>query len=201
MADDDFDFGTKRRPEVKTGRRARLQDDTPNGDITADSDDLAVSESLRTTSTNNSSGAPPRPSRKQGGWADDTPKSAKKGERLRPASAHSHSGSDEEIPVIPDLEEFQEEDMATQIAAPPSVQVNRVATYRELDNDLLKHSQLLTLDGEIDLKLLTRVLSAESEVIEEDKPWDWDRLFTEVASDLQTEWDKATPQETDDNAL
>ncbi|XP_070577443.1 intraflagellar transport protein 43 homolog isoform X5 [Ptychodera flava] len=199
MADDDFDFGTKRRPEVKTGRRARLQDDTPNGDITADSDDLA------------SSGAPPRPSRKQGGWADDTPKSAKKGgkkgeqfyedERLRPASAHSHSGSDEEIPVIPDLEEFQEEDMATQIAAPPSVQVNRVATYRELDNDLLKHSQLLTLDGEIDLKLLTRVLSAESEVIEEDKPWDWDRLFTEVASDLQTEWDKATPQETDDNAL
>ncbi|XP_070577447.1 intraflagellar transport protein 43 homolog A-like isoform X8 [Ptychodera flava] len=161
MADDDFDFGTKRR----------------------------------------SSGAPPRPSRKQGGWADDTPKSAKKGERLRPASAHSHSGSDEEIPVIPDLEEFQEEDMATQIAAPPSVQVNRVATYRELDNDLLKHSQLLTLDGEIDLKLLTRVLSAESEVIEEDKPWDWDRLFTEVASDLQTEWDKATPQETDDNAL
>ena len=50
-----------------------------------------------------------------------------------------------DIPVIPDLEEFQEEDMATQIAAPPSVQVNRVATYRELDNDLLKHSQLLTL--------------------------------------------------------
>ena len=50
-----------------------------------------------------------------------------------------------DIPVIPDLDDVQEEDMATQIAAPPSVQVNRVATYRELDNDLLKHSQLLTL--------------------------------------------------------
>ncbi len=50
-----------------------------------------------------------------------------------------------DIPVIPDLDDVQEEDMAAQIAAPPSVQVNRVATYRELDNDLLKHSQLLTL--------------------------------------------------------
>lgn len=49
------------------------------------------------------------------------------------------------MPVIPDLDDVQEEDMATQIAAPPSVPVNRVITYRELDNDLLKHSQLLTL--------------------------------------------------------
>lgn len=50
-----------------------------------------------------------------------------------------------DIPVIPDLDDVQEEDMATQIAAPPLVQLNRVATFRELDNDLLKHSQLLTL--------------------------------------------------------
>ncbi|XP_078000033.1 intraflagellar transport protein 43 homolog A-like isoform X2 [Glandiceps talaboti] len=203
MADDDFDFGSRKKPEVKTGRRARVlaDSDTPNGDITVDGDDIAVSESLKTTSTtNNASGAPPRPSRRQGGWADDIPKSAKKGERLRPASPERHD-SDEDIPVIPDLEEFQEEDMATQIAAPPSVQVNRVATYRELDNDLLKHSQLLTLDGDIDLKLLTRVLAAESEVYEEDKAWDWDRLFTEVSSDLQTEWEKANPDDAEDKTL
>ncbi|XP_077869187.1 intraflagellar transport protein 43 homolog A-like isoform X3 [Saccoglossus kowalevskii] len=159
-----------------------------------------------TTKKNRSTGGPPKPSRRQGGWADDTPKSAKKGgkkgdllyedERLRPASPVRHD-SDDDIPVIPDLEEFQEEDIATQIAAPPSVQVNRVATYRELDNDLLKHSQLLTLDGEIDLKLLTKVLAAESEVMEEDKPWDWDRLFTEVSSELQTEWEKSSSSPAD----
>ena len=50
-----------------------------------------------------------------------------------------------DIPVIPDLDDVQEEDMVTQVAAPPTVQVNRVATYRELDNDLLKHSQIVTL--------------------------------------------------------
>lgn len=84
-----------------------------------------------------------------------------------------------EIPVIPDLDDFQEEDLANKIAAPPrlvcdllerelfiqyisiyiklspfnilyiklifSVQVNRVATYKELDNDFQKHLYLLTL--------------------------------------------------------
>jgi len=26
--------------------------------------------------------------------------------------------------------------------------------------------------------------------IQEDKSWEWNRLFTEVASELQSEWDK-----------
>ncbi|XP_042630452.1 intraflagellar transport protein 43 homolog A-like [Cyprinus carpio] len=40
-------------------------------------------------------------------------------------------------------------------------------TYRELDNDLMKYSAFQTLDGEIDLKLLTKVLVPEQEVREE----------------------------------
>ncbi|XP_064623832.1 intraflagellar transport protein 43 homolog A-like isoform X5 [Lineus longissimus] len=99
-------------------------------------------------------------------------------------------GDDQEIPVIPDLEEYQEEDLSQQIAQAPNIAVNRVATFRELDNDLLRHAAFLTLDNEIDLKLLAKWLSAESEVIEEDRQWDWDRLFTEVASELTTEWEK-----------
>lgn len=27
-------------------------------------------------------------------------------------------------------------------------------------------------------------------VFQEDLPWDWDRLFTEVSSELTTEWEK-----------
>ena len=34
------------------------------------------------------------------------------------------------------------------------------------------------------------MLSAEQDVTEDDKTWDWDLLFTEVSSELQTEWDK-----------
>ncbi|XP_022785136.1 intraflagellar transport protein 43 homolog A-like, partial [Stylophora pistillata] len=80
-----------------------------------------------------------------------------------------------------------------------SVQVNRVATYKELDSYFQKQSALFNvnlLDGEIDLKLLTNVLSPETEVFEEDKRWDWDRLFTEVASELQSEWN--TDKETEE---
>lgn len=50
---------------------------------------------------------------------------------------------------------------------------------------LFLHSQ----DGEIDLKLLTKVLAPEHEVREDDISWDWDRLYTEVSSELLTEWD------------
>ncbi|KAJ3613489.1 hypothetical protein NHX12_019738, partial [Muraenolepis orangiensis] len=95
-----------------------------------------------------------------------------------------------DIPVIPDLDEVQEEDLTMQVAAPPSVQVNRVMTYRDLDDDLKHFSAALTLDGEIDLKLLTKVLAPEQEVREEDVGWDWDHLFTEVSSELLTEWDQ-----------
>ncbi|KAF3830988.1 hypothetical protein GH733_002226 [Mirounga leonina] len=94
-----------------------------------------------------------------------------------------------DIPVIPDLEEVQEEDFALQVAAPPSIQVNRVMTFRDLDNDLMKYAAFQTLDGEIDLKLLTKVLAPEHEVREDDVSWDWDHLYTEVSSELLTEWD------------
>ncbi|KAM6462172.1 intraflagellar transport protein 43 homolog [Liasis olivaceus] len=107
--------------------------------------------------------------------------------RLRQQSTEADDGGD--IPVIPDLEEVQEEDFAMQVAAPPSIQVNRVLTYRDLDNDLMKYAAFQTLDGEIDLKLLSKVLTPEQEVREDDVIWDWNHLYTEVASEHLSEWD------------
>uniref|UniRef100_A0A671DIU5 Intraflagellar transport 43 n=1 Tax=Rhinolophus ferrumequinum TaxID=59479 RepID=A0A671DIU5_RHIFE len=144
---------------------------------------------------------PPKPPRRQGGWADDSMKAsncAQTGKRQLDLNAGSYkmyhgalgpASEEADIPVIPDLEEVQEEDFVLQVAAPPSVQVNRVMTYRDLDNDLMKYAAFQTLDGEIDLKLLTKVLAPEHEVREDDISWDWDRLYTEVSSELLTEWD------------
>jgi len=47
-----------------------------------------------------------------------------------------------------------------QIADAPNIAVNRVDTYKELDNDLLKHVAYATLD-DIDLRLLTRCMAPE----------------------------------------
>ncbi|XP_068539279.1 intraflagellar transport protein 43 homolog isoform X2 [Anas acuta] len=105
------------------------------------------------------------------------------------------------IPVIPDLEEVQEEDLAMQVAAPPSVQVNRVMTYHDLDKDLMKFAAFQTLDGEVDLKLLTKVLAPEHELREDDVTWDWDHLFTEVSSELVTEWELGQSEREDHISL
>ncbi|XP_028834790.1 intraflagellar transport protein 43 homolog isoform X2 [Denticeps clupeoides] len=187
---------------VRSGRRARH-----DADVSSDESRQRKSSS----SASAGEGPPPKPPRRQGGWAEDTSGagSAKSGRRQAAAAAEEEEDqrlrpqtpqeSDDEgdIPVIPDLEEVQEEDLTMQVAAPPSIQVNRVMTYRDLDNDLMKYSAFQTLDGEIDLKLLTKVLSPEQEVREEDVGWDWDHLFTEVSSELQTEWDQG---ETEDPA-
>ncbi|XP_042670679.1 intraflagellar transport protein 43 homolog isoform X1 [Centrocercus urophasianus] len=149
--------------------------------------DLFSGESLsRKNSSSASTGEepPPKPPRRHGGWAVDPvlapTKSGKKhaeeveDHRLRQQSQEvSSEGGD--IPVIPDLEEVQEEDLAMQVAAPPSVQVNRVLTYHDLDKDLMKYAAFQTLDGEVDLKLLTKVLAPEHELRE---------VWTELLSHL-----------------
>ncbi|XP_041903210.1 intraflagellar transport protein 43 homolog [Corvus kubaryi] len=120
--------------------------------------------------------------------------------RLRQQTVEaSDDGGD--IPIIPDLEDVQEEDLAMQVAAPPSVQVNRVLTYHDLDKDLMKYAAFQTLDGEVDLKLLTKVLAPEHELREDDASWDWDHLFTEVSSELVTEWDVGQSEREDHLSL
>ncbi|XP_023272963.1 intraflagellar transport protein 43 homolog isoform X1 [Seriola lalandi dorsalis] len=188
---------------AKSGRRARLA---------ADQSSFEDSRYVRKSSTSASMGEdedeppPPKPARRQGGWAEESSGSGSAKSSRRPAAEdledrrlrpQTPKGSDDEgdIPVIPDLEEVQEEDLTMQIAVPPSIQVNRVMTYRDLDNDLKYYSAFQTLDGEIDLKLLTKVLAPEQEVKEDDVSWDWDHLFTEVSSELLMEWDQGESEE------
>uniref|UniRef100_A0A674JQD0 Intraflagellar transport 43 n=1 Tax=Terrapene triunguis TaxID=2587831 RepID=A0A674JQD0_9SAUR len=166
---------------AKMGRRAR-QDSFPEENRLS-----------RKNSSANSTGEgpPPKPPRRQGGWADDPVMAPSNGRKAQYSVVFMLllSLPVADIPVIPDLEEVQEEDLAMQVAAPPSIQVNRVMTFRDLDNDLMKYAAFQTLDGEIDLKLLTKVLAPEQEVREEDVFWDWDHLYMEVSSELVTEWD------------
>ncbi|XP_076777718.1 intraflagellar transport protein 43 homolog isoform X1 [Arvicanthis niloticus] len=210
--DDLLDLGEERRRSsatsgAKMGRRAQQESTQAENCFNSKNSSL----------TQSAEAPPPKPPRRQGGWADESMKVANRGQtssrngciilqliqrtglgkkvseemedrRLRQQSL-SVSEEGEDIPVIPDLEDVQEEDFVLQVASPPSIQVNRVMTYRDLDNDLMKYSAFQTLDGEIDLKLLTKVLAPEHEVREDDVGWDWDHLYTEVSSELLTEWD------------
>lgn len=143
--------------------------------------------------------APPR-TKKTGGWASDLLNmgfhrktktqtlSPPKESRQKEPDFDDREDSENDIPVIPDLEELKDEELAGQVAQAPAAPINRVATLQELDNDLLKHSAFSTLDG-LDLRILTRFLAPENETKEEDVPWTWDVLFTEVSSALNEEWE------------
>ncbi|GBL82281.1 Intraflagellar transport protein 43 [Araneus ventricosus] len=136
-----------------------------------------------------SSEAPPR-QRKTAGWSDGTPG---KKSWLRRGSINflrdspkkeiiDTSPVNSEIPVIPDLDAMKEEELSADVAKAPSLAVSRIATYKELDSDLSKHSAFQTLDG-IDLSLLTKRLLPEHLVKKEDEtPWTWDTLFADVSS-------------------
>lgn len=141
--------------------------------------------------------APPR-SRRTGGWADEAIKSGKRRSAVNLAEqerflgpGNSKGDSDDDIPVIPDLDDMQDEDLASEIAHAPSSTVNRVDTYKELDSDLFKHATFANLD-DISLRLLLKSLNLESEIKEADTAWTWDLLFTDVASELHYEWENKT---------
>ncbi|XP_071080021.1 intraflagellar transport protein 43 homolog B-like isoform X2 [Haliotis cracherodii] len=182
MDDEDLDFQpTAKSRSAKQGRRT--QRSAPAVDDDGPEEDAPASQP-----PSNKDGPPGRPSKAVSGWGEEAPRKSR--ERLRPRSPDQESDSDQDIPVIPELEDQQEEDMSTKVAVAPNVSVNRVATYRELDNDLLRQAAFLTLDNEIDLKLLTKAISPEQDLIEEDRPWDWDRLFTEVTSEMISDVEK-----------
>lgn len=151
-------------------------------------DDLLGSPILSSNiSPRNAPESGPPAGRRAGGWAS----SAKGGDFGPPPEDHrfqQDSDSDTDMPIIPDLDEVVEEDFTQQIAQAPSVAVNRVATYKELDTDLLRHAAFSTLD-DIDLRMLTNCLSNEAEIREPDIEWKWDTIFTEVSSELRTEWE------------
>ena len=126
------------------------------------------------------------PPRRAGGWGDETSR-AKTAKSMFSQPIEEGPESDDDLPMIPDLEEVEQEDLALKIAEAPNLAVNRVATYKELDNDLLKHAAFATLE-EIDLRMLTRCMAPEAALKESDEVWSWDMLFTDVSSEMQSEW-------------
>ncbi len=211
--EDEFDLSLspvhQKKSAPKQGRRAAIAnafgDEDQAASIVAASADLSFGSPLKAKPNANElllddddgGQRPPPPrhpgGRRTGGWADERVKTAKS-VRIQSAAMMAYrdpesddDDDDGELPVIPDLDVMQEEDLALQVATAPSVSVNRVATYRELDSDLLKQVAFATLD-DIDLKLLTPCLWPETELREPDEPWSWDVVFAQVSGELQREW-------------
>uniref|UniRef100_A0A2K5JR52 Intraflagellar transport 43 n=1 Tax=Colobus angolensis palliatus TaxID=336983 RepID=A0A2K5JR52_COLAP len=179
--------------KAKVGRRAQRESAQAENHLNGKNSSLTLT---------GETSSPKLPRCREGGWACDSVKASntqtgKQQLDLNILDLGLASLEEADTPIIPDLEEVQEEDFVLQVAAPPSIQIKRVMTYRDLDNDLMKYSAIQTLDGEVDLKLLTKVLAPEHEIREDDVGWDWDHLFTEVSSEVLTEWDPLQTEKED----
>ncbi|XP_012283816.1 intraflagellar transport protein 43 homolog A isoform X2 [Orussus abietinus] len=187
----DLDLSAKKLMP-KLGRRAgqsNTQDDFKSDDDLLDSPLSLSDKSSRTTGPV----APPRT--RKTGWGDEL-KSGKmkitsniiEQERSR---AVEKDEPEDEIPVIPDLDEIQEDNVLTHSVNAPSVGVNRVAAYKELDTELLRSTALASLD-DVNLSLLAEKLYPDKLVREPDDIWSWDLLFTQIASEINGETEKKT---------
>ncbi|XP_072158651.1 uncharacterized protein [Bemisia tabaci] len=45
--------------------------------------------------------------------------------------------------------------------------------------------------GNVNLALLTKHLFSKEDLKEDDMPWTWDAIFTEVSSELRSQWEKS----------
>ena len=113
--------------------------------------------------------------------------------KIRTAQSLYLDDEDEEIPVIPDIEELQDQDFIQQTAEAPNVEYNRIDNIEELDKKVLKTLFLSSADN-IDLSILADYCLPKDKVRENDVTWTWDSLITDVIynSDVLQLSDKAT---------
>ncbi|XP_012342271.1 intraflagellar transport protein 43 homolog isoform X1 [Apis florea] len=137
--------------------------------------------------------APPRT--RKTGWGDELKSGKIRGasiiEQERSRGIEKDEVIDElfvDIPIIPDLDEIQEDNAFSDINA-STVNVNRVAAYKELDTDLVKNAAFTSLNG-VNLSLLAEKLYNENLTKELDEVWNWNLLFTQVASEVNSETQK-----------
>jgi len=91
------------------------------------------------------------------------------------------------LAITPEIPQLEDSIAIDGVAHAPSIVVNRVATYHQLDSTLMKHAAFSTLE-DIDLSLLTRYLCSEAESMDEAVAWTWDYLYASVCSEMREEW-------------
>lgn len=76
----------------------------------------------------------------------------------------------------------------SELVEAPILAENRTATYKELNSDLLKQAAFTAME-DVDLSILGRCL--QNDLAEPDEEWNWDKLFTEISSDIHADKPKS----------
>ncbi|KAJ8919276.1 hypothetical protein NQ315_003860 [Exocentrus adspersus] len=128
----------------------------------------------------------PMRTRKMGVWSEEAPKSAKGKNgsniiELERFQNEKKQESDDDIPVIPDIDDLQDDPLNLPDIK-PIVSVDK-STYKELDNEIgnLKSEQVNFGNiGDIDLSFLTSKLYPEKDVQPCTEVWTMESLFSDL---------------------
>ncbi|XP_034947924.1 intraflagellar transport protein 43 homolog isoform X2 [Chelonus insularis] len=186
----DLEISSKKQLIPRLGRRAtqsNIQEDQKFEDEPESPVSFPSSGSIP------SSAAPVAPPRtRKAGWSDEHKINKTKSANLIEHEKNRKSNRndiEDDIPIIPDIEEIQEESGFSPIETAISAGINRVTAFKDLDTDLIKNASFAFLDG-VNLSLLTEKLYPEKLLDEPDEVWTWDSLFTQVSSELNSESQK-----------
>ncbi|XP_078037345.1 intraflagellar transport 43 isoform X2 [Augochlora pura] len=179
---------TSKKLLPRLGRRSTQQNITQE-DSKSDDDLLESPISITAGRSTQPPVAPPRT--RKTGWGDELKSGRVRGtssiiEQERSRGLEKDPADD--IPIIPDLDEIQEDSALSDVNT-PTVNVNRVTAYKELDTDLVKNAAFTSLNG-VNLSLLAEKLYNENLTKEPDEVWNWNLLFTQVASEINSEAQK-----------
>ena len=131
MGDSDLDFSLSpvKRSTAKQGRRAKdeqldlgLEDETFEMAASPLKSRPMTGDILLEDGPRARASAPPR---RTGGWGEETSRTKTAKSVYREPVQEQQQDSEEDLPMIPDLEEVEAEDLALAVADAPSVAVNR----------------------------------------------------------------------------
>eukprot|EP00735_Rhodelphis_limneticus_P012156 TRINITY_DN5358_c0_g1::TRINITY_DN5358_c0_g1_i1::g.24223::m.24223 TRINITY_DN5358_c0_g1::TRINITY_DN5358_c0_g1_i1::g.24223 ORF type:complete len:223 (-),score=67.88,sp/A8HYP5/IFT43_CHLRE/31.60/3e-22,IFT43/PF15305.1/1.3e-26,Herpes_LMP2/PF07415.6/10 TRINITY_DN5358_c0_g1_i1:107-775(-) len=170
-------WGADAIPDADQPRRRRRPQESPNVNQEEGGDDEPV----------------PQPSKKSwfgedGGGEGGEPQPPKS-QKQDTQDIRKHDDGIDDILDIPSLEDDQEDDFNRQVADAPRVRNTRVQSLRELDKDI-KFSLPASGEAEIDLTILSAVLTPQEKIVEDDQVWEFDQVLQDVSYELQAETDK-----------
>ncbi|ODM90171.1 Intraflagellar transport protein 43 B [Orchesella cincta] len=85
------------------------------------------------------------------------------------------------VEFIPDLDDVREEDLQGTVASAPAYEIQRMASLKELDEELMQSKPFSVVDG-VNLRKLCKFIVPEKQLMEHDELWTWDSLYTEIIS-------------------
>lgn len=86
---------------------------------------------------------------------------------------------EDNLSMIPDIEDLQNQDFIQQTAEAPFVEINNVVSIEELKNKTRKRPGLSILENN-DFAILSEFCLPEEKTKEQDVPWTWDSLIGDI---------------------